>query len=174
VRVYSTGDQVRLLLNGREVGMKPISTETKLKAEFDLLYAAGELKAIALAHGEQIAELAFKTAGKPAKLQLKADRQSIRRDPNDLAYVTVEVKDEVGEVVPDATVPVAFSISGAGELAAVGTANPKDLRSFRQQHPTTFHGKCLAIVRPTGDAGTVTLRAQAEGLTPASVTVKVG
>lgn len=174
VRVYSSGDQVRLLLNGREVGVKPVSTETKFKAEFDLPYAPGELKAIALAHGEQIAELAFKTVGKPAKLQLKADRQSIRRDPNDLAYVTAEVEDEAGEVVPDATVPVAFSISGAGELAAVGTANPKDLRSFRQQHPTTFHGKCLAVVRPTGHAGSVTLQAQAEGLRPASVTVKVG
>jgi beta-galactosidase len=174
VRVYSSGDQVRLLLNGREIGVKPVSTETKFNAEFDPPYAAGGLKAIALARGEQIAELAFKTAGKPAKLQLKADRQSIRCDPNDLAYATVEVRDESGEVVPDATVPVAFSISGAGELAAVGTANPKDLRSFRQQRPTTFHGKCLAIVRPTGDAGTVTLRAQAEGLTPASVTVRVG
>jgi beta-galactosidase len=174
VRVYSSGDQVRLLLNGREIGVKPVSRETKFKAEFDLPYAAGELKAVALAHGEQIAELAFKTAGKPAKLQLEADRQSIRRDPNDLAYVTLEVEDEAGEVLPDGTVPVAFSISGVGELAAVGTANPKDLRSFRQHHPTTFHGKCLAIVRPTGDAGTVTLRAQAEGLTPASVTVRVG
>jgi beta-galactosidase len=173
VRAYSSGDQVRLLLNGREIGTKPVSTETKFKAEFDVPYAAGELKAIALVEGRPIAELAFKTAGKPAKLRLRADRQSIRRARNDLAYVTLEVVDQAGNAVPDASVPVAFTISGAGELAAVGTANPKDVESFRRQRPRTFHGKCLAIVRPTGAAANVTLRAQAEGLVSASIVVKV-
>jgi beta-galactosidase len=174
VRVYTSGDKVLVLLNGQEIGVKPVSAETKFKAGFDVRYAPGELKAIAFAQGEQIAELTFETVGKPAELRLKADRQSIRRDSNDLAYVTLEVRDEAGELVPDAALPVAFSISGEGELAAVGTANPKDMGSFRQQHPTTFHGKCLAIVRPTGHAGSVTLRAQAEGLSPASIELKVG
>jgi beta-galactosidase len=174
VRVYSSGDQVRLLLNSREVGTKPVSAATKFTVEFDVPYAAGELKAIALAEGSQIGELAFKTAGKPAKLRLRADRQSIRGDRNDLAYVTLEVVDQAGDVVPDATVAVAFSISGVGELAGVGTANPKDVQSFRRLRPRTFHGKCLAIVRPTAAAGNVLLRAQAEGLVSASVMLKVG
>ncbi len=174
VRVYSSGDQVRLLLNGKEIGVKPVSAETQLKAEFEVPYAPGELRAVALSGGKQIAELAFKTAGPPATLRLKADRQSIRRDRNDLAYVTLEVLDKAGELVPDAAVPVTFSISGAAELAAVGTANPKDIGSFRQPHPRTFHGKCLAIVRPTGAAGSVTLRAQAEALSSASLALQVG
>ncbi len=174
VRVYSTGDHVRLLLNNREIGAKPVSAATRFTAEFDVPYAAGELKAVALADGKQIATLAFKTVGKPAQLRLKADRPSIRRHRNDLAYVTLEVLDQAGNVVPDATVPVTFSLSGAGELAAAGTANPKDIRSFRGKRPVTYHGKCLAIVRPTGTAGSVTLRAQAEGLTAASLTLKVG
>ncbi|HTX35797.1 MAG TPA: glycoside hydrolase family 2 TIM barrel-domain containing protein [Bryobacteraceae bacterium] len=174
VRVYSSGQQVRLLLNGREAGAKPVSAETKWKAEFDVPYAPGELKAVALTDGQPIAELAFQTVGKPAKLRLRADRQSIRRDRNDLAYVTLEVVDEAGNVVPDAAVPVAFSISGAGELAGVGTADPKDVQSFRGRRPVTFHGKCLAIVRPTGSAGSVTLRAEAERLAGDSVVLKAG
>jgi beta-galactosidase len=173
VRVYLAGDQVRLMLNGKEVGVKPVSAETKFKAEFDVPYAAGELKAIALANGGQIAELSFNTAGKPAKLRLKADRQSIRNDRNDLAYVTLEVLDDAGNVVPDAAVPVAFSISGPGTLAAAGTANPKDVRSFRSERPTTFHGTCLAVVRPTGSAGSVTLQAQAEGLASGTLVLTV-
>ena len=173
VRVYSTGDQVRLLLNGKEIGSKPVSAETELKAEFDCPYAAGELKAVAFSNGRQIAELAFKTVGKAAKLRLKADRSSIRRTRNDLSYVTLEVLDQAGELVPDAVVPVTFSISGAAELAAVGTANPKDVRSFRQLRPKTFHGRCLAIVRPKGAPGAATLRVQADGLEPASIVVQV-
>jgi len=174
VRVYSRGDQVRLLLNGREIGVKPVSAETRFKAEFDVPYAPGELKAIALAHDSQIAELTFVTTGKPARLRLKADRQSIRSDRNDLAYVTLEVLDETGHALPDADVPVAFTIRGPGVLAAVGTANPKDMRSFRRHTPKTFHGKCLAIIRPTGSAGSVTVRADAQGLASDQVVLKVG
>ena len=82
--------------------------------------------------------------------------------------------DQAGELVPDAVVPVSFSISGAAELAAAGSANPKDVQSFRQLRPKTFHGRCLAIVRPKGAAGPATVRAQADGLPPASIVVQVG
>ncbi len=174
VRVYSSGDQVRLLLNGKEVGVRPVSPDTELKAEFDVPYAAGELKAIALSNGRQIAELAFKTVGTPARLRLTADRASIRRSRNDLSYVTLEVLDQAGDLVPDAVVPVSLSVSGAGELAAAGSANPKDVDSFRRTRPRTFHGRCLAIVRPRDVAGVVTVRALADGLPPASIVVQVG
>jgi beta-galactosidase len=173
VRVYSSGDRVRLLLNGQEIGVKAVSAETELKAEFDVPYAPGELKAVALSDGRQIAELTLKTVGKPAKLRLKADRASIRRDRNDLSYVTLEVVDSSGELVPDAVVPVTFTITGAAELAAVGTANPKDVRSFRHLSPKTFHGRCLAIVRPKGAAGAATVQAQADGMAPASLAIRV-
>lgn len=173
VRVYSRGEQVRLMLNGKEIGVKPVSAETRFKAEFDVPYAAGELRAIALAQGSRIAELAWVTAGKPARLRLKADRQSIQSHRNDLAYVTLEVLDETGHALPDADVPVAFTISGPGVLAAVGTANPKDMRGFRGHTPRTFHGKCLAIIRPTGSAGSVTVRADSQGLASDQVVLKV-
>jgi beta-galactosidase len=174
VRVYSKGDQVRLLLNDRQVGVKPVSTENKFTAEFEVPYAAGELKAVALQNGTPIAELAYRTAGTPAKLRLKADRSSIRPDRNDLAYVTTEVLDAAGNLVPDATVPVTFDISGAGQLAATGTANPKDVQSFRQAVTATYHGKCLAIVRPVGSAGRTTLTAQSKGLEAAWLVLNVG
>ncbi len=173
VRVFSTGDQVRLLLNGKEIGVKPVSPETELTAEFEVPYAPGELKAVAMAGGQQIAELSFKTAGKPAKLRLTADRAAIRNDRNDLSYVTVEVCDEAGQLVPDAVVPVSLSVSGAAELAAAGSANPKDVESFRGARPRTYHGRCVAIVRPKGAVGTATVRAQADGLAPASIVVRM-
>ncbi|MGH9352986.1 MAG: glycoside hydrolase family 2 protein, partial [Terriglobia bacterium] len=174
VHLYSQGDQVRLLLNGRDIGVKSVSAETRFRAEFEVPYAPGKLNAIALKEGKPIAEVTFKTTGRPTGLRLKADRQSLRADRNDLAYVTLEVLDQSGNVVPDAAVPISIDISGAGELAATGTANPKDVRSFRQAHPATYHGKCLAIVRPTGSAGSVRLMAESAGLKPARLVLKVG
>jgi beta-galactosidase len=173
VRVYSRGDDVQLLLNGREIGMKPVSETTQFKAEFEVPYAPGELKAVALKQGSSIAETTLKTAGKPARLRLNPDRESLRPHRNDLAYVTLEVLDRTGNRVPDAAIPVSLEVSGAADLAATGTANPKDVRSFRQPNPTTFHGKCLAILRPTGAAGSVTLLATASGLQSARLVLKV-
>ena len=174
VRVYSQGDQVRLLLNGREIGIKPVSAETRYKAEFEVPYSPGELKAVSFKDGKGIAETSLKTAGRPAKLRLSTDRQTLRPDRNDLAYVTLEVLDETGTLVPDAAAPVSFEITGAGELAATGTANPKDVRSFRQPQLVTYHGKCLAIVRPTGPSGGIALMAKSPGLASARIALKVG
>jgi beta-galactosidase len=164
VRVASTGDQVRLLLNGKEVGTKPVSRATEYKAEFRVPYAAGELKAIAMQGGQPIAEQSLTTAGKPTKIRLVADRSSVRRDRNDVSYVKAEIVDDKGNLVPDAVAPVSFMVSGAGDLAAAGSANPKDVASFRSKSPNTYHGRCLAIVQPRGKAGKVTVRAQAPGL----------
>jgi beta-galactosidase len=164
VRVYSNGDTVKLFLNGAEVGAKPVSDATKLRAQFAVPYAPGELRAVAFLKGEAIARIAFRTAGAPARLRLKADRASIRRDRRDLSFVTAEVLDAAGNQVPDAVVPVSFTVSGAGELAGAGSANPKDMPSFRGGTVRTYHGKCLAVVRPLGRAGAIELRAHAEGL----------
>jgi beta-galactosidase len=174
VRVYSSGDRVRLLVNGKEIGEKAVGEDTGRMAEFEAPYEAGELKAVALAGGSQIAEQAFKTVGPPARLRLRADRAAIRRTPGDLAYVTIEVLDKAGELVPDAVAPVTLAVTGSCELAAAGSANPKDVLSFRSPHPKTFHGRALAILRPrAGVVGPATLRATAAGLAPATAVIRV-
>lgn len=173
VRVYSKAEQVRLLLNGREVGTKSISPEMQYKAEFEVPYAPGELKAVALNGGAAVATVALKTAGKPAALRLQTDRPLLRRDRNDLAYVTLEVLDAAGAPVPDAAIPVSFEVNGAGELAGIGTANPKDVESFHQPKLVTYHGRCLAIIRPTGSGGRITLLARSAGINSSRAEIKV-
>ena len=62
-------------------------------------------------------------------------------------------------------------MSGPGELAAVGSGAPNVMESFRQPRHTAYHGRCLAILRPLGTAGKLTLRAEADGLKPATIAV---
>jgi beta-galactosidase len=172
VRVYTAGDQVKLLLNGKEIETKQVPEIAKLVAVFQVRYVEGELKAIAYKDGKEIATQALRTVGRPAKLRLTADRPTIHATRNDLAFVTVELLDAGGAPVPDGVRTVDFHIEGVGELAAAGSANPKDVTSFRQPTARTFRAKCMAILRPTGHAGTITLRATSPGLEPATVTVK--
>ncbi len=164
VRVYSRADQVKLLLNGKEVGSKNLTKDDKLTAEFAVPYGAGELKALAYQNGSEIGSVSLTTTGKAHKLILTPDRPKLKASRDDLSYVMVSVMDEQGRTVPDAVIPVSFTISGAGEIAAVGNANPKDVASFRQPRRNTFHGKCLVVVRPTGKPGQIELRADSPGI----------
>jgi len=172
VRVYTSGDQVKLLLNGKEVETKPVPESAKLVVVFQVRYVEGELKAIAYKDGKEIATQTLRTVGKPARLRLTADRPTIRASRNDLAFVTVEILDAAGVPIPDGVRTIDFHLEGVGELAAAGSANPKDVTSFRQPTCRTFRAKCIAILRPTGHEGTITLRATSPGLEPATVVVK--
>ena len=65
-----------------------------------------------------------------------------------------------------------FTVSGAGELAATGSPAPNDASSFHLPVRKTCQGRCLAILRPKGDAGKITLKAEADGVKSATVVVK--
>ncbi len=173
VRVYTRADQVKLLLNGKEMGSKDLTGQDALKAEFRVPYSPGELKAVALANGREIGSIAFATVGVPHKLVLAPDRTKMKASRDDLSYVMVTVVDESGNPVPDAVVPVSFFVSGDGEIAAVGSANPKDVASFRQPRRDTFHGKCLVVVRPTGKRGAIEVRAESPQLVGSTVQLSV-
>jgi beta-galactosidase len=172
VRVYTAGEQVKLLLNGKEIETKPVPESAKLLAGFKVRYAEGELKAVAYKDGKEIATQTLRTVGKPAKLRLTADRSTIHASRNDLAYVTVELLDANGAVVPDGIRTINFHLEGAGELAAAGNANPKDVTSFRLPTCRTYQARAMAILRPLGHAGVITLHATSPGLEPATVVVK--
>lgn len=172
VAVYSQCDTVRLELNGKEIATKQINGG-RLTARFDVPYAAGELKALGLKNGKIVATKILRTVGPAKNIRLVVDRATIHADRNDLAYVTVEITDAKGNLMPDASNLVHFTLTGPGELAAVGSGAPDVPESFRQPQHTTWHGRALAILRPQGPTGKLTLLAEADGLSNAKVTVRV-
>jgi len=173
VAVYSRCESVRLELNGKVMGEKPVSAATKLTARFEVPYQPGELRAIGLSNGKEVAHTTLQTAGPAKALRLTADRADLRADRDDLSYVTVEVVDPRGVVVPNAEIPVRFTVAGAGELAASGSSAPDDAASFRSPLRRTYQGRALAILRPAGDVGKITLKAEADGLNSATIVIRI-
>lgn len=153
--------------------MKGVVPDLPLMVNFEVPYSSGELKAIGYVDGKEVATNVLKTAGAPQKLVLTPDRKSIRADRNDLAYVSVEVADENGNLIPNAEVPVNFEISGAGELAAAGNGSPNQMASFQQPSFRTFRGKALIIVRPFAKSGKITLTAESNGMVSETVNIDV-
>ncbi|QJW89882.1 DUF4982 domain-containing protein [Spirosoma taeanense] len=171
VRVFSRSSGVRLELNGKVIGERKLS-DSSIVASFTVPYQPGQLKAVSLENGLETGTVELATAGPAHALRLSPDRAAIRASRNDLSFVTVEVVDAHGQVVPDVAIPVSFQVSGKGELAAVGNANPTDMASFQQPKRTTFRGRCLAVIRPQTTSGTITLTATAAGLQPAEVVIR--
>ncbi|HEY5042298.1 MAG TPA: DUF4982 domain-containing protein, partial [Verrucomicrobiae bacterium] len=160
-----------LELNGKEIGTQQINGG-RLTAHFEVPYAAGELKAVGLKNGKIVATKILRTVGPAKKVRLTVDRSTIRADREDLAFVTVEITDADGRLVPDATNLVHFKLTGPGELAAVGSGAPNVMESFRQPQHTAWHGRCLVILRPQGEAGKIALTAEADGLKAATIVIK--
>ena len=175
VRVFSRSPLVRLELNGKVIGEQAIDTNTGITANFRVPYAAGVLKAIALDNGKVVASKELKTTGAPAKVRLTADRSEIKASRNDLSYIKVELVDNQGNVIPDASIPVTFTVSGIGIIAGSGNANPTDMESFNNKVCKTFRGQALAILRPlkNKEKGTITLKAEANGLEAGEIKIKV-
>jgi beta-galactosidase len=172
VNVYTRYQTVQLELNGKVVGTQNASTETKYIASFMVNYQPGTLKSIAMEHGKRVDSIVLQTTGKPYKIKLIADRNLVRFDANDLSYVTAQIEDKNGRIIPDAVIPIHFRITGNGEIAATGNANPSEMASFQKPERNTFRGKCLAILRPSKQRGIITLKAEANGLIPAQIQIR--
>lgn len=111
------------------------------------------------------------TAGKAARLEAHADRTSILADGEDLCYISVDVTDENGNLVPNAQNRITFTVEGDGELIGVDNGWTTDHDSYQKHNRRAFNGKVQAIVRSTKEAGVFTVTASADGLKSAGVTV---
>jgi beta-galactosidase len=164
VEVYCADEEVELLINGVSAGRKPTGAANQNKAAFEVTYEPGTITAVGYAGGRETGRTALATAGEPAALRLTPDRTSLGRAYGDLTYVTVEVVDRDGLVVKHAAHDVTLEVTGAGELAAVGTANPVSKELYVGSQRKAFQGRLMAVVRSTGQAGEICLKAAADGL----------
>ena len=173
VHVYTRCPLVKLELNGEIVGEQTVDDTKSITATFEVPYESGTLTARCYDEdGVEEASQTIKTLGEPQEIKLTADRSVIKADRNDLSYVMVEILDTEGNLVTYADdILVNFEISGNGEIAAVGSGSPLDMSSFQQPRKKTWQGRCLAIVRPKGEAGKIVLTARAEGLEEAVVEI---
>jgi beta-galactosidase len=171
VHVYTRYSSVRLIQNGKFVAEKNVSPEN-LTASFEINYQPGELKAVAIENGKAVDSVLLRTAGKATHIKLIADRTKIKNSSNDLSYITAQITDDKGKLVPDADRLLHFTIEGSGEIAATANANPSDMESFQQPQHKTFQGKALIIIRPNGKAGKIILKAEGEGLSTSQIVIK--
>jgi beta-galactosidase len=165
VHVFTSGDEAELFLNGRSLGRKAKGKyEYRLRWD-DVVYEPGTLKVAAYRKGKEWATDSVTTAGGPAGLVAHADRDEIRADGRDLAFVTVRVVDARGVTAPRADNALTFGVDGPGEIVATDNGDPTSFEPFRQPARKAFSGLCLVIVRAKpGQPGSIKVTASGAGL----------
>ncbi|MEO6550857.1 MAG: glycoside hydrolase family 2 TIM barrel-domain containing protein [Ferruginibacter sp.] len=172
VFVYSRAQKVTLELNGKVVGEQTMQPNN-ITAQFDVTYEPGTIIAKSYVDDKQTGADTLTTVGKPFAIRLKADRNAIKANRNDLSYINVEVVDAKGNIVPYVDdLLIKYKIEGNGEIAGVANGNPADISSFQQPQKKVFHGRGLVIVRPKGSKGIVTIKASANGLKEGILQIK--
>ncbi len=171
VEVYADAEEVVLFRDGTEVARGKVGEERPMMAVLETSYVPGELLVVACRDGAEVGRTTLATAGDP-QLAVAVDRTRLRADDADLGYVVVELRDADGRLVTGVDRPVTVSVAGSARLAGMCSANPKTVERFDADTWTTFDGRVLALVRPTGE-GSVTVTVSATGLEPTSVTLRI-
>jgi beta-galactosidase len=173
VETYTTGDEAELLLNGRSLGT--LKREGKPgegpRLIWQVPFDAGTLTAVARTNGNEIARYELKTAGAAKTIRLVSDQTTLKADGQDLAHITVEVLDANGVVAPDAAQLITFTVTGAGTNAGVDNGDPASDELFQADRRSVFQGRALLVVRSRRQAGAISVKATAEGLEPAALTL---
>ncbi len=171
VAYYNNADEVELLLNGKSLG-KRAKTGDNLHVKWRVLYEPGKLEAISRLNEREVLRKEIKTAGKPARVNLKADRNTIAADGKDLSFVTATIVDKDGVMVPTANHLIKFKVDGAAFIAGVDSGDPVSHEPFKADKHTALNGLALAILQSTGAKGKATLTASVEGLESSTITIQ--
>ncbi|MGH9605676.1 MAG: beta-galactosidase GalA [Terracidiphilus sp.] len=169
VWVYSNLDKVELLLNGVSLGSQEV--KKNLHPAWTVKYAPGTLEASGFKGDKVVMTARRETTGPPAKLAMRADRNKVSADGEDVAMFAVEVQDAHGRVAPITDNEVAFTVAGAGKLIGVGNGDPTDQEPDKGSSRKAFSGLCMALVQSMKEEGKITVEASSPGLAPARVTI---
>ena len=190
--VYTNHPTAELFINGKSQGVRtkdlsiPVegsySEEAQQSLErqkryrlmwMDTKYEPGMVKVVAYdAEGNVAATKEMRTAGKPHRLVLEADRTEITADGKDLSFITISVVDRQGNPCPNINELVRFSVKGAGNYRAAANGDPASLDMFHLPQMHLFNGKLVAIVESSREPGILTFEAKAKGLRKASIDIR--
>jgi beta-galactosidase len=172
VEVYADADEVELFVNGRSAGTRQAGAAQRFRAEFETVYEPGVLEAVARRGDAETGRAELRSAKGPVRLDVSADRPHITAHPHDLAFVALTLVDDEGVLHGSADRRVGLALEGPGILQALGSADPATEEGFGDTTCTTFDGRALAVIRPTGP-GQIVVTVTADECDPQAVRIEV-
>lgn len=167
VEIYTNAGEVELYLNDKSLGKKK-SRKDGASLNWKVPFQPGKLTAIATTNGNEVARDVLQTAGKPAKIILLHDHNTLGTGFDDCSNIEICILDEHGVIVPAADNLLRFQIAGPARIIGVDSGNVISVEPFQARQRKAYQGRSLAIVRATGN-GKITVTASADGLPSTAV-----
>lgn len=164
VATFTNCATAELLINGKSLGTKNLADFPDKMITWTVHYEPGCIKARGIDRGQVRASHQLQTAGEPAQIQLLADRDKIRADGRDLCYVDVQITDQNGVLVPSAGHEIRFNVEGPGAIVGVDNGDLVSMEPYKADKRKAFHGRAQVILQAARKPGTITLKAQTQGL----------
>lgn len=173
IEVYSGGEVVALYRDGKLIGRRLAGKVNKHVATFKTDYYPGTLEAVSYHKGRECSRVQLESVTSPRAVKLSCDRKS--RGAGELILVEIAVTDKEGRVVPYAAREVELTVSGDGELYALGSADPESqTRTGGSSVCPVYEGRALAAIKTkAGGEGKIAVRATGDGLLSGKITLKV-
>ena len=176
--VYSNCDEVELIVNGKNLGRKPMPKNGHLS--WTAIYQPGTVKAMGYKNGKKILTRNVETTGDPTRISLTADRSVIRADNCDVAVFRVELQDKKKRLVPTACDDLMITVNGPVRILGVGngdpayqsTERPVDINA-RTYQVKAFNGLAQILLQSTGESGEGTLTVGADSFPAASFVLRL-
>lgn len=169
---YNNADEVELFLNGKSLGAKSKKGDD-LHVFWRVKHKPGTLRAVSRKNGKTVLEKIIKTAGAPASIQLKPDKNQLKADGNDQIFVTVNILDDNGNFAPRADNLIKFQVSGGAKIVGVDNGYQASMESFKASQHKAYNGKCLVILQSNGKKERVQLKALSEGLKSQNISIEI-
>ena len=176
VWLYSNCYKVELFLNGTSLGEK-LQTDigSKYQFEYSVAYTKGTLVANGYnQNGDIVAQdIIYTSQGTASTTKLSADKTSVNINSDDLVFVTCDIVDKNGVIVPIADDKITFTVEG-GTIIGTDNGNATCVEKYRSNVKTAFNGKVLCVVKHDGLSGNMVIKANGDNLTEQSITVVKG
>ncbi len=176
VRACTNAPSVELFFNGESMGVCAIDHAhgQELAGHWLIPYAPGELLAVARDEdGNEVARQTRHSFGDAARIVLKAEKESLSADGEDLLFLEISMEDADGYLVENANSRVTVTAEGAGALVGTDNGDSTDTESYKCGCRRLFSGKLLAVFKAGVTPGDLQIRVSSEGLSDAVLTVPV-
>jgi hypothetical protein len=173
VEVYTNCDAAELFLNDRSLGKKPVADPLQPVLVWDVPNEPGVVRVVGSRGGKEAARFELATAGPGTRFDITADKTVLQANGADLSHVTIQIVDARGRRVYKAVGTIEVRATGAGELAAMDTGDPRDVTPVQAGSRRAYQGRALAIIRSSSTPGRLTVRASAVGLPSAELVLTV-
>ena len=173
VWLYSNCDKVELFLNGTSLGAK---TKDQIGAKYEFEYTVTYEKGTLVANGYDSSnrvvaqDIVYTSLNTASTTKLYSDKSSVNINSDDLVFITCDIVDRNGVIIPNANNEITFTVEG-GTVIGTDNGNAACVEKYRTNKKSAFNGKVLCVVKPNNITGDMTITASGSGLVQKTITV---